>query len=155
MAKTEVVTLRVSEDVKKELKKAFGENATISDMVRGCIDNYLNKIEEIESGIAIVKVPMEHVSIEEADELYTIFRDLEDKVSSRIIKHSKPEDLEGLRGLEGLRLLQETKNSLIKARYAKEIKEKRDMKRKEIDKSFNGINMAQTTDEQPEVKEVK
>lgn len=155
MAKTEVVTLRVSEDVKKELKKAFGENATISDMVRGCIDNYLNKIAEIESGIAIVKVPMEHVSIEEADELYTIFRDLEDKVSSRIIKHSKPEDLEGLRGLEGLRLLQETKNSLIKARYAKEIKEKRDMKRKEIDKSFNGINMAQTTDEQPEVKEVK
>lgn len=155
MAKTEVVTLRVSEDAKKELRRIFGESKTISDMINTCIDNYMYKIAKLESGVATIEVPMEHVSIEEAEDLYAMFRDLEDKIYKRIVEHSNPEDFEGLKGLEGLKLLQNTKNSVMRARYAKDIKAKRDMKRKEIDKSFNGINMSQTTDEQPEVKEVK
>lgn len=133
MAKTEVVTLRVSEDAKKELRRIFGESKTISDMINTCIEHYMYKVAKIESGVATIEVPMEHVSVEETEELYAIFRDLEDKLYKRIIEHSNPEDFEGLRGLEGLKLLQNTKHSVVRARYAKDIQEKRDMKHKKVD----------------------
>lgn len=153
MAKTEVVTLRVSDDVKHQLKKVFGEDATISDMVRGCINNYLDMIAEVEADIATVKIPMEYVLKEEVQELYSFIRNLEDKISNRIIEHGNLEELEGLKGLDGLRILQNTKNTLIRKAYFKDEQEKRNIQYKEIDKLLEKLEATQEVDEQFEIKE--
>lgn len=107
MAKSEVVTLRISETTKEQLKKVFGEDVTTSDMIRSTISAYLDNIKKAEKGILPIELP---VNLLKGDDLKKIYKDiceLELKVTENIIKLGYEYDLDYLKAI------QNSKNVLI------------------------------------------
>lgn len=107
MVKSEVVTLRISEDVKEQLSKIFGEGVTTSDMIRSTISSYIDDISKAEKGIVKIGLP---VNLLKGDDLKNIYNDicqLENKVTEKII------DLGYEYDLDYLKTIQNTKNLLI------------------------------------------
>lgn len=107
MAKSEVVTLRISEETKEQLKKVFGEDVTTSDMIRSTISTYLYTIEKAEKGIGTIELPFNILKGDDLKKIYNDICELELKVTENIIKLGYEYDL------EYLKVIQKSKNSLI------------------------------------------
>lgn len=107
MAKSEVVTLRISEETKEQLKKVFGENVTTSDMIRSTISTYLYTIEKAEKGIGIIELPFNLLKGDDLKKIYNDICELELKVTENIIKLGYEYDL------DYLKVIQNAKNLLI------------------------------------------
>lgn len=107
MAKSEVVTLRISEETKEQLKRVFGEDVTTSDMIRNTISTYLKSISNAEKGIISIDLPINLLKGEDLKNLYSDICELENKVTDNIIKLGYDYDLDYLKAI------QNTKNLLI------------------------------------------
>lgn len=93
MAKSEVVTLRISEETKKQLKKVFGEDVTTSDMIRNTITTYLDGITKVEKGIVPIELPVNLLKGDDLKKIYNDICELEMKVTENIIKLGYEYDL--------------------------------------------------------------
>lgn len=107
MAKSEVVTLRISEEVKEQLKKVFGEGITTSDMIRSTISTYLKSVTNAEKGIVSIELPINLMESEDLKKLYNDICDIENKVTDNIIKLGFNYDL------DYLKVIQNAKNLLV------------------------------------------
>lgn len=107
MAKSEVVTLRISEETKKQLKKVFGEDVTTSDMIRNTISTYLDGISKAEKGIVPIELPINLLKGDDLKNIYNDICELELKVTENIIKLGYEYDLDYLKAI------QKAKNLLI------------------------------------------
>lgn len=107
MAKSEVVTLRISEETKEQLKKVFGENVTTSDMIRNTISTYLDGIAKSEKGILPIELPVNLLKGDDLKKIYNDICELELKVTENIIKLGYEYDL------DYLKVIQNAKNLLI------------------------------------------
>lgn len=107
MAKSEVVTLRISEETKEQLKKVFGENVTTSDMIRNTISTYLDGIAKAEKGIVPIELPVNLLKGDDLKKIYNDICELELKVTENIIKLGYEYDL------DYLKVIQNAKNLLI------------------------------------------
>lgn len=107
MAKSEVVTLRISEETKEQLKKVFGENVTTSDMIRNTISTYLDGIAKSEKGILAIELPVNLLKGDDLKKIYNDICELELKVTENIIKLGYEYDL------DYLKVIQNAKNLLI------------------------------------------
>lgn len=107
MAKSEVVTLRISEEAKEQLKKVFGEGITTSDMIRSTISTYLKSVTNAEKGIVSIELPINLMESENLKKLYNDICDIENKVTDNIIKLGFNYDL------DYLKVIQNAKNLLV------------------------------------------
>lgn len=107
MAKSEVVTLRISEEIKEQLKKVFGEGVTTSDMIRNTISTYLDTIAKAEKGIMPIELPVNLLKGDDLKNIYNDICELELKVTENIIKLGYEYDLDYLKAI------QKAKNLLI------------------------------------------
>lgn len=107
MAKSEVVTLRISEETKEQLKKVFGEDVTTSDMIRNTISTYLYGITKAEKGIIPIELPVNLLKGDDLKKIYNDICELELKVTENIIKLGYEYDL------DYLKVIQNSKNLLI------------------------------------------
>lgn len=107
MAKSEVVTLRISEEAKEQLKKVFGEGITTSDMIRSTISTYLKSVTNAENGIVSIELPINLMESEDLKKLYNDICDIENKVTDNIIKLGFNYDL------DYLKVIQNAKNLLV------------------------------------------
>lgn len=107
MAKSEVVTLRISEEAKEQLKKVFGEGITTSDMIRSTISTYLKSVTNAEKGIVSIELPINLMESEDLKKLYNDICDIENKVTDNIIKLGFNYDL------DYLKVIQNAKNLLV------------------------------------------
>lgn len=107
MAKSEVVTLRISEETKEQLKRVFGEGITTSDMIRNTIYTYLKSITNAEKGIVSIELPINLLESEDLKKLYKDICEMENKVTDNIIKLGYNYDL------DYLKVIQNTKNLLV------------------------------------------
>ena len=96
MAKSEVVTLRITEEVKEQLKKVFGKNVTTSDMIRNTITTYLDRIAKAEKGIVSIELPVNLLKGNDLGNIYNDICELERKVTENIIKLGYEYDLDYL-----------------------------------------------------------
>lgn len=107
MAKSEVVTLRISEEAKEQLKKVFGEGITTSDMIRSTISTYLKSVTNAEKGIVSIELPINLMESEDLKKIYNDICDIENKVTDNIIKLGFNYDL------DYLKVIQNAKNLLV------------------------------------------
>lgn len=107
MAKSEVVTLRITEETKEQLKKVFGEDVTTSDMIRNTISTYLDGIAKTEKGIVPIELPVNLLKGDDLKKIYNDICELELKVTENIIKLGYEYDL------DYLKVIQNAKNLLI------------------------------------------
>lgn len=107
MAKSEVVTLRISTEVRKELEKVFGADTTTSDMIRQSIDSYLEKIKRAEKGIVSMDLPVNLLKGDDLKELFECVSKLEQRTTQEVIKKGFDYDLEYLKAI------QDSKNLLV------------------------------------------
>lgn len=131
MAKSEVVTLRISEEAKEQLKKVFGEGITTSDMIRSTISTYLKSVTNAEKGIVSIELPINLMESEDLKKLYNDICDIENKVTDNIIKLGFNYDLDYLKVIQNAKNLlvshmsinngsEENKKSIEKLKAAKE-----------------------------------
>ena len=134
MAKSEVVTLRISEEAKEQLKKVFGEGITTSDMIRSTISTYLKSVTNAEKGIVSIELPINLMESEDLKKLYNDICDIENKVTDNIIKLGFNYDLDYLKVIQNAKNLlvshmsinngsEENKKSIEKLKAAKAAKE--------------------------------
>lgn len=126
MAKSEVVTLRISEETKKQLKKVFGEDVTTSDMIRNTITTYLDGITKFEKGIVPIELPVNLLKGNDLENIYNDICELEMKVTEKIIKLGYEYDL------GYLEVIQNAKKILISQMSI-------EYGRKEMDKSIDRL----------------
>lgn len=126
MGKSEVVTLRISEEVKEKLKKVFGEGVTTSDMIRNTISTYLENISKFEKGIVSMDIPINLLKGDDLRNLYNDICQLENKVTENIIKLGYDYDL------DYLEVIQNAKKILVSHMSI-------EYGRKEIDKSIDRL----------------
>ncbi len=126
MAKSEVVTLRISEETKKQLKKVFGEDVTTSDMIRNTITTYLDGITKVEKGIVPIELPVNLLKGNDLENIYNDICELEMKVTEKIIKLGYEYDL------GYLEVIQNAKKILISQMSI-------EYGRKEMDKSIDRL----------------
>lgn len=107
MAKSEVVTLRISEETKEQLEKVFGEDITTSDMIRNTIFTYLKSFTDAEKGIVPIELPIRLLDSDDLKKLYKDICDIENKVTDNIIKLGYNYDL------DYLKVIQNAKNLLV------------------------------------------
>lgn len=107
MAKSEVVTLRISEETKEQLKKVFDENVTTSDMIRNTISIYLDGVAKAEKGILPIELPVRLLKGDDLKKIYNDICELELKMTENIIKLGYEYDL------DYLKVIQNAKNLLI------------------------------------------
>lgn len=105
MAKSEVVTLRISEEIKEQLKKVFGEGVTTSDMIRNTIRAYLDNISKAEKGIMSIDLPINLLKGEELKNLYNDVCELEKKTTENIINLGYEYDLDYLKAIQSAKNL--------------------------------------------------
>lgn len=126
MAKSEVVTLRITEEVKEQLKKVFGKNVTTSDMIRNTITTYLDRIAKAEKGIVSIELPVNLLKGNDLGNIYNDICELERKVTENIIKLGYEYDL------DYLEVIQNAKKILVSHMSI-------EYGRKEIDKSIDRL----------------
>lgn len=126
MAKSEVVTLRITEEVKEQLKKVFGKNVTTSDMIRNTITTYLDGITKVEKGIIPIELPVNLLKGNDLENIYNDICELEMKVTEKIIKLGYEYDL------GYLEVIQNAKKILISQMSI-------EYGRKEMDKSIDRL----------------
>lgn len=126
MAKSEVVTLRITEEVKEQLKKVFGKNVTTSDMIRNTITTYLDRIAKAEKGIVSIELPVNLLKGNDLENIYNDICELERKVTENIIKLGYEYDL------DYLEVIQNAKKILVSHMSV-------EYGRKEIDKSIDRL----------------
>lgn len=126
MAKSEVVTLRISEEIKEQLKKVFGDNVTTSDMIRNTITTYLDRIAKAEKGIVSIELPVNLLKGNDLGNIYNDICELERKVTENIIKLGYEYDL------DYLEVIQNAKKVLVSHMSI-------EYGRKEIDKSIDRL----------------
>lgn len=103
----EVITLRISDEVKQKLRKVYGENATISEMVRGSINSFLEGIDKTQKGIVSIELPVNCLKGEDLKNLYNDICELEQKTTNNVIKSGYDYDLDYLKAI------QRSKNLLV------------------------------------------
>ncbi len=105
MAKSEVITLRISEEIKGKLKKVFGEGVTTSEMIRNTIDSYLADISKAEKGIVRIDLPVNLLEGEDLRNLYNDICELEKKTTESTINLGHEYELDHLKAVQNAKNL--------------------------------------------------
>lgn len=103
----EVVSLRISEEVKTKLQKVFSEEKTTSEIIRATIESYLGEIERADKGIINFEVPVNCLNGEDLRAFYKDICELEVKVTQSVIESGYDYNLDYVKAI------QRTKNTLI------------------------------------------
>lgn len=101
MAKNDVVTLRITDEVKEKLRKVYGDNVTTSDMIRGSIESFLEQIDKAQKGIMSIEIPINCLKGEDLKNIYNDVCEIERKTTDSVISLGYEYDLDYLKAIQG------------------------------------------------------